>query len=406
MVKKLIKTKKDYDDALARIEELMDAKQGTSEADELELLVTLVELYEESQYPIQRPDPVEAIKFRIDQLGMNRQDLIPFIGSRSKVSEILNKKKPLSLSMMRALNKGLGIPAEVLLQEPESSFPSDFPQLEWNRFPLKEMAKRGLIDNIKDIKTRAEEYMRRIIQQAGGPKTVSAMLFRKSKSARQNVKTDKYALWAWRLQTIILARQIRLKQNCSKGSLTIEVFRDIAKLSYFENGPVLAKEYLNKLGIIFLAVPHFPKTYLDGASFLLEDGTPVIALTLRHDRIDNFWFCLLHELGHVALHLSKKNDFIIDDMDLRGHKAEIADKRELDADRLAEEALVPKDEINKTFQAGRISSAKIDAVANKLKIHPAILAGKIRYESRNYRLLSKYVGQGKIREQFHEYKTR
>jgi HTH-type transcriptional regulator/antitoxin HigA len=93
-------------------------------------------------------------------------------------------------------------------------------------------------------------------------------------------------------------------------------------------------------------------------------------------------------------------------MDLRGHKAEIADKRELDADRLAEEALVPKDEINKTFQAGRISSAEIDAVANKLKIHPAILAGKIRYESRNYRLLSKYVGQGKIREQFHEYKTR
>jgi len=406
MVKKLIKTKKDYDDVLARIEELMDAKQGTSKADELELLVTLVELYEESQYPIQRPDPVEAIKFRIDQLGMNRQDLIPFIGSRSKVSEILNKKKPLSLSMMRALNKGLGIPAEVLLQEPESSFPFDFPQLEWNRFPLKEMAKRGLIDNIKDIKTRAEEYMRRIIQQAGGPKTVSAMLFRKSKSARQNVKTDKYALWAWRLQTIILARQIRLKQNCSKGSLTIEVFRDIAKLSYFENGPVLAKEYLNKLGIIFLAVPHLPKTYLDGASFLLEDGTPVIALTLRHDRIDNFWFCLLHELGHVALHLSKKNDFIIDDMDLRGHKAEIADKRELDADRLAEEALVPKDEINKTFQAGRISSAKIDAVANKLKIHPAILAGKIRYESRNYRLLLKYVGQGKIREQFHEYKTR
>jgi HTH-type transcriptional regulator/antitoxin HigA len=406
MVKKLIKTKKDYDDALACIEELMDAKQGTSEADELELLVTLVELYEESQYPIQRPDPVEAIKFRIDQLGMNRQDLIPFIGSRSKVSEILNKKKPLSLSMMRALNKGLGIPAEVLLQEPESSFPFDFPQLEWNRFPLKEMAKRGLIDNIKDIKTRAEEYMRRIIQQAGGPKTVSAMLFRKSKSARQNVKTDKYALWAWRLQTIILARHIRLKQNYSKGSLTIEVFRDIAKLSYFENGPVLAKEYLNKLGIIFLTVLHFPKTYLDGASFLLEDGTPVIALTLRHDRIDNFWFCLLHELGHVALHLSKKNDFIIDDMDLRGHKAEIADKRELDADRLAEEALVPKDEINKTFQAGRISSAKIDAVANKLKIHPAILAGKIRYESRNCRLLSKYVGQGKIREQFHEYKTK
>jgi len=404
MVHKLIKTKKDYDVALARIEKLMDAKEGTREADELELLAKLVELYEESQFPIQRPDPVEAIKFRVDQLGMDRKDLIPFIGSRSKVSEVLNKKKSLSLAMMRALNKGLGIPAEVLLQEPAANFPTDFPQLEWNRFPLKELAKRGLIDKTKDMKLGAEEHIRRIIQQAGGPKTVSAVLFRKNKSARQNAKADQYAIWAWCLQTMILARQNNLKQNYLKKSLTVEILRDIAKLSYFDNGPILAKEYLNKIGILFLIVPHFSKTYLDGASFLQEGRRPVISLTLRHDRIDNFWFCLLHELGHVALHLAEENEFIIDDMDMRGHKAEIEDKRELDADRLAEEALVPKDEINKAFLERPVSSAEIDAVANKLKIHPAILAGRIRYESRNYRLLSKYVGQGEIREHFQEYK--
>lgn len=205
-------------------------------------------------------------------------------------------------------------------------------------------------------------------------------------------------------QTMILARQNNLKQNYLKKSLTTEILRDIAKLSYFNNGPILAKEYLNKIGILFLFVPHFPKTYLDGASFLQEGSRPVISLTLRHDRIDNFWFCLLHELGHVFLHLVEENEFIIDDMDMRGHKAEIEDKRELDADRLAEEALVPKDEINNAFLEKPVSSAEIDAVANKLKIHPAILAGRIRYESQNYRLLSKYVGQGKIREHFQEYK--
>jgi HTH-type transcriptional regulator/antitoxin HigA len=107
----------------------------------------------------------------------------------------------------------------------------------------------------------------------------------------------------------------------------------------------------------------------------------------------------------VVLHLAEENEFIIDDMDMRGHKAEIEDKRELDADRLAEEALVPKDEINKAFLERPVSSAEIDAVANKLKIHPAILAGRIRYESRNYRLLSKYVGQGEIKEHFQEYKS-
>jgi HTH-type transcriptional regulator/antitoxin HigA len=106
MIKKLIKTKEDYTLALSRIDELMDAKAGTPEADELELLATLVELYEEKQYPIGMPDPVDAIKFRMEQLGLKQQALVPFLGSRSKVSEVLNRKRPLTLAMMRSLHKG------------------------------------------------------------------------------------------------------------------------------------------------------------------------------------------------------------------------------------------------------------------------------------------------------------
>ena len=100
---------------LARIETLMDAQPGSAEEDELELLALLVEKYEAEHYPIDPPDPVEAIKFRMDQEALTAKDMIQFLGSQSKVSEVLNYKRPLSLTMIRKLQTGLGIPAEVLL---------------------------------------------------------------------------------------------------------------------------------------------------------------------------------------------------------------------------------------------------------------------------------------------------
>ena len=403
MVTKLIKTEKEYSRALSRIEDLMNAESGTPEADELELLAALVEMYEEKQFSIQTPDPIAAIKFRLDQLGIGQKGLIPFIGSRSKVSEILNGKKSISLAMMRALHRGLGIPAEVLLQEPGANFPSDLPQIEWGRFPLKEMAQKGWVPDSPDFKSKAEEYIRSMIDQAGGFKTVSPILFRKGKRARQNDKMDRYALAAWCLKVLALARNSELKNKYKKGSLTKEVLRDIAKLSYFENGPILAKEYLNKLGILMLVVPHLSRTYLDGAALSLDDGTPAIALTLRYDRVDNFWFCLLHELGHVARHLSGSNEIIIDDLDLRGHEAEIEDRKEQEADRLAEEALIPRTMIEKSFFAEHASASEVEALAEKIKIHPAIVAGRIRFKNKNYRLLSKYVGNGQVRKHFSEF---
>ena len=122
MAYKVIKTDEDYQRVLSRIDVLMDAEPNTPEGDELELLVTLVELYEDKKYPIEMPDAIEAIKFRMEQLGLNQQALVPYIGSKSKVSEVLNKKRSLSLSMMQALHKGLGIPAEILLQEQGQDF--------------------------------------------------------------------------------------------------------------------------------------------------------------------------------------------------------------------------------------------------------------------------------------------
>ncbi|MGE0371052.1 MAG: type II toxin-antitoxin system HigA family antitoxin [Gammaproteobacteria bacterium] len=112
-----IRTKRDYERALRRIETLMDADPGSDEGDELEVLATLVDVYEEKHFPVGAADPVEAILFRMDQQGLERKDLEPFIGSRHRVSEVLNRKRGLSLDMIRRLHAGLGIPLQVLVGE-------------------------------------------------------------------------------------------------------------------------------------------------------------------------------------------------------------------------------------------------------------------------------------------------
>ncbi|NHM08060.1 helix-turn-helix domain-containing protein [Flavobacterium sp. CYK-4] len=113
---KPIKTEKDYNQALERLEEIFDAKKGSPEGDELEVLGILVDQYEKDHFPIDLPDPIEAIKFRMEQLGYNQTDLASIIGLKSRASEILNKKRKLSLEMIRQLHDRLNIPTDVLIQ--------------------------------------------------------------------------------------------------------------------------------------------------------------------------------------------------------------------------------------------------------------------------------------------------
>ena len=110
-----IKTEEDYENALAEIERIFDASPGTSEGDRLDILVTLVEVYEDQHYSIPEPNPIEALKYYMESRGLSRKDLEPYIGSRARVSEVLNRKRPLTLKMIQKLNMDLGIPAEVLI---------------------------------------------------------------------------------------------------------------------------------------------------------------------------------------------------------------------------------------------------------------------------------------------------
>jgi HTH-type transcriptional regulator/antitoxin HigA len=113
---KPIRTKKDYEAALAEVERLWGAKSKTAEGDRLDVLATLIDAYEAQQCPMDPPDPIEAIKFRMEQMGLTRKDLEPLIGTRTRVAEVLNRKRGLSIEMIRRLHRELGISAEVLIQ--------------------------------------------------------------------------------------------------------------------------------------------------------------------------------------------------------------------------------------------------------------------------------------------------
>lgn len=112
-----IRNEKDYQNALKRLEKVFDAKLGSKEGDELEILGVLVDNYENEHFPIGMPDPIEAVKFRMEQLGMKQKDLAEIIGFKSRVSEILNRKRKLTLEMIRKLSEALSIPTDVLVQK-------------------------------------------------------------------------------------------------------------------------------------------------------------------------------------------------------------------------------------------------------------------------------------------------
>ena len=381
---KVLKSAQEHRVALARIAELMDADpaEGTPEADELELLALLVDRYEEDRFPVGAPDPVEAIRFRMDQMGLRNKDLVPYIGSASKVSEVLNGKRDLSLNMVRKLSHGLGIPADVLIRD-TGRMETGRSALPGERFPLSDMRKRGYFagfeGSLQELREYACETVSNFVDSVPGGRELEPALLRTTAHVRSNDKTtDPFALWAWQVRVLQKAYEQRLPARYQQGTVTPEWMRRLAQLSWSEKGPHLAVEYLTKSGIHFVVERHLPKTYLDGAACRTRDGAPVVALTLRYDRTDSFWFTLLHELSHVALHIDGTREWFVDDLE-----AEDTSPIERDADTMASEALIPS-----SVWETRIPSAThhVEQLARDLGISPSIIAGRARHETGDHRL--------------------
>lgn len=393
MKPKIIKNETEYEAALERIDQLMDAEPGTPEFDELELWGMLVDAYEEEVYPVELPDPVGAILFRMDQSGLKQKDLVPLIGSASKVSEIMSGKRSLSLPMIRNLNRKLGIPAEVLLQEPGAKLADPLEGVDWERFPLKEILERnwipGFEGSLKEAKERAEELLSTWAAPLGEGALEPALL---RQYVRDGGKADGYALTAWKIKVSLSALEEELP-TYRPGTITQDFMRDLVRLSYLDNGPSLAEEYLQKSGIHLVVEPHLPRTHLDGAAIRLPNGAPLVALTTRYDRLDNFWFTLCHELAHVALHFDDEFDVFFDDLDQHDVEA-----LEGDADHWASEALIPNDLWAAIDLCKKPTPKRVFDFAARLRINPVIPMGRIRRETGNYKLFGRFVAQQKVRQ--------
>lgn len=398
---KVIKNDQEHQEALSALIALMDAdpQAGSNEENQLEVLALLIEKYEEEHYPVALPDPVDAIRFRMEQQGLTQKDLIPYMGSAARVSEVLNRKRSLSLSMMRKLHDGLGIPAQVLLQSP-AKLPASQNDVNWSAFPLKELCERGAFgqvdDKLGELKEYAEEHMRHFFDTLGvtSEMQTNAALLRSVLHQRGQREMSKEALFIW--QTLVQKQVSENPLQAVYQPLDDDFLRQVVQVSWSEQGPALAKELLNQRGIHLIAEPHFKKTYLDGAAFWGVDNKPVVALTLRYDRLDNFWFTLLHELAHVRLHLDANHSGFFDDLKTNDGLDDV----EHEADELAGCMLLDAATWQSQGFHTKTSKQAIQQFASEQRIHPAIIAGRIQYEANEYRCHSGLLGRGQVRCHF------
>lgn len=375
-----VKTEAQYAQAKALVADLITRTDKAS-LNKVDVWTALIAEYERGRFDLEPPTPIAAIRFRMQQGGITAKKLEPILGSKSRVSEILAGKRPLTLDMIRALHQHLKIPAASLIapEKPEAISKPLVPA------PAALSKLRSL--NVMKAKETFDAYLAR----AFGPLGVPALL-RKTRTERTNAKTDQAALTAWLAAVKLISEGVAVGKP-KKMPKAPAIGRTIAKLSVHPDGPIRARAELAKLGIVLVTLEHLPGTYLDGAALCRPDGIRVIALTLRHDRLDNFWFTLLHELCHALTHLGDGTSLILDDLELKS-----SDAMEEEADEFARNALVPLD-IWKSESSPDWDGEDVARVAKIAGVHPAIVAGRWQHENSDYRRFAKVLGRGQVRSQ-------
>jgi Predicted transcription regulator containing HTH domain len=390
---KVIKTEDQYHLYLNEVHQLMVEMPAlnTPQSERLELLTVILEDYENKKPPVEAPDPIDAIKFRMEELGLKQIDLVPYLGSRSRVSEVLSGKRPLTVQMIRELTNHLGISSDTLLgvnakEESKKTF------IDCSKFPVKEMMKRGWLKKLTNKAFDVENIVLSYIDSAG--LNFENTAFKRTLKGDGVSPATQYSLYAWLARITLTSRENKHKLGVFDPSfLTADFFHDLAQLSWFEKGPLLAIEFLEKHGIAVIIEPALKGTLLDGAALKDVDGTPIIGLTIRFDRLDSFWFTLLHELAHIWKHVST-NDAFFDDF-----KVASCNQYEAEANRIAQDSFIPRSIWKRSDAYLKPTKENIDMLARQLKIHPAIIAGRVRKE-KGYDQLVDFVGQGDVRKIF------
>jgi HTH-type transcriptional regulator/antitoxin HigA len=368
-----------------------------------------------AEYDALKSGAVETLKARnLDQLPtllikariagrLSQKQLAARLGLQEQQIQRYEAEDYASASLRRLIEvaKALGLEIREIagLHAPPSvrSVGEEKPSIDWNCFPTREMYRRNWFSDFFDGSLdEANENAEKLVKEficGVMPNPAPALL---RSHVRAGSTMNPYALLAWQCRILRIASKNRPQTAFRKSKAGIEWLHGLTRCSQHADGPIRGREYLRDAGIDLVVEPHLEHTYLDGAA-LARRGSPIIGLTLRYDRLDNFWFTLIHEVIHVTRHLGKEDieDFF-DDLDAA------ADDVEREADRLAGDVLVP-DSTWETALARYLQTPEtIHEFADGLRISPAIIAGRIRREANNYMILTDLIGQGEVRKLFPE----
>jgi HTH-type transcriptional regulator/antitoxin HigA len=365
----------------ARLAHLLSKNSGDSD-DEIEVLITLIEQYEAKFARVDAPDPIAAIKFRMEEKGLTPRQLEPFIGSRARVSEVLTGKRGLSIDMIRSLHEGLGIPYASLMTKPRKSKSVD----EISGDALRRLNTLGFSLDRDEISGFIQSSLQ---------KTAPWALLRKTRTQRAASKTDQGALLLWQAAVLQRAEVLKLRHTFDRAQFTKASLRKLAKLSSKIDGIKRVVDSLLDLGIAVVVMPPLPGTFLDGVAMITSANVPVVGFTLRYDRADNFWFTLLHELSHICLHyeiLIEGHVSFVDDMEIVSD-----DVREQEADVLAQESLIPRSILEQVIWSPDSGFDDITTVSARALVPVTVVAGRWQRDHQNYKKFSRLIDRSSVR---------
>jgi HTH-type transcriptional regulator/antitoxin HigA len=332
----------------------------------------------------------------MEEKGLKQKDLAPILGGKNRVSEILSQKRPLTLPMVRALSERLGISPSLLIHEPKTREYEDEESYE-SQISLPHLVKSGLFPDHEATRLTTSAIVRRYLKPKHGPLYLKRTI---TYGATPATNKTNLKLWVGRVRELANASR-RQRGSWRPGTIDENFLLYVAHLSWREKGPRFAQEFLAEKGIALVILPALQQTKLDGAAMLDQEGAPVIGLTIRQDRLDNFWFTLLHEIVHAGKHLPE-NDIAITDESIEDGNDD--DSKEAEANRLARETFIPRSLWKRSEAFLRPSFESIHALADKLHISPAIIAGRLRREKTGYGAFGKLVGHNQVRKLFPEVK--
>ncbi len=329
--------------------------------------------------------------------GMSQTDLAKKLGMKPQQVQRYEATDYMGASLARLIevSRALGVNASGIFEGPKQAGGSVFAwgdanDVVWRQLPYKEMIKRKWFDVPRG--GNPVEKVKEYFLDAAGTRFATALHRKKMRSG--NVPNE-YALLAWQARILERARDRIEEGTLGAFALDDRWLPELVRLTKRKDGPKRARGLLAEKGIVLVVEEHLPGSYLDGAAMLADVETPVVGLTLRYDRLDNFWFVLMHELGHVFLHLFDGLRF--DFFDEEG--ANDSDTIEAEADRFALDTLIPRDLWDQCLSRFALSEEAVRIDAQMIGIDSSIIAGRIRKERGNYTILNDLVGQDQVRSQ-------